>query len=52
MRDYLSDINYLRRDLPHRDVADLIALRERLGWTSWEHVDELVPGACPWLAQP
>ncbi len=50
MRDYRADVTNLERDLPHRDLPELIALSGRLGWTSWERVDELVPGACPWLS--
>jgi hypothetical protein len=49
MRDYRSSAAALKRDLPHRPVADLAAVTRRLGWLTWEDCDRILPGACPWL---
>ena len=49
MRAYMSGGPALHHDLPHRDPGNLARLSTRLGWTSWERLDEVVPGACPWL---
>lgn len=48
MNDYQNSPEALARDLAHRASA-LDGVSERIGWTSWERIDELVPGTCPWL---
>jgi hypothetical protein len=52
MKRYEADAEALREHLPHRDLVELAGLRGRLGWTSWERLADLVPGACRWLAPP
>jgi hypothetical protein len=46
--EYKRDPAALGRDLPHRDVS-WSALAQRLGWLTFEDVNEALPGACPWL---
>ena len=47
--EYTSNPKALARDLPHRDGADWNTVAQRLGWITFEDIDELVPEACPWL---
>jgi hypothetical protein len=49
MNAYRHDAWALKGDLPHRSLEQLKTMRARLGWTSWERVNELLPGSCPWL---
>jgi len=52
MREYCSNPDALRRDLPHRteiDPARWVDLSRRLGWLTWEDCNNALPGACPWL---
>jgi hypothetical protein len=51
MREYKQDPTALRRDLPHRrdDSVDWESLAARMGWLSWEDIDDVLPGACSWL---
>lgn len=39
----------LRDHLPHRAADELASVSHRLGWITWEDVNGLHPGACPWL---
>jgi hypothetical protein len=39
----------LRQHLVHRDEAELDGVEARLGWGTWEDVNDVLPGACPWL---
>ena len=48
MNDYRDNPGSLARDLVHR-ASDLDGVVERIGWTSWERINEVLPGACPWL---
>lgn len=48
MNDYVSNPNSLAKDLAHRG-DELVGVEKRLGWLTWERMNELVPGACPWL---
>lgn len=52
MNDYQQNPSSLQRDLPHREDVDWAALSKRLGWLTWEDCEQVLPGACPWLAQP
>jgi hypothetical protein len=49
-RDHASGL--LRQHLPHRSQRELAGAADRLGWTSWEDCQDIVPGACPWLGPP
>lgn len=49
MQAYRRDAELLHEHLPHRSPADLAGVPLRLGWTSWEQINTLNPGACPWL---
>lgn len=49
LRDYKSDPNAIVRDLPHRKDIDWIAISKRIGWLTFEDINERLPGACPWL---
>jgi hypothetical protein len=49
MTEYSSGTELLSEHLPHRSSAQLAGVPDRLGWTSWERIAELVPGACGWL---
>lgn len=47
---YQRDQALLQRHLPHRQLADLESVPNRLGWLTWEACNRLHPGACPWLS--
>lgn len=49
MREYQTDPNALKRDLPHREGIDWVGLSRRIGWLTFEDFERLRPGACPWL---
>jgi hypothetical protein len=49
MTEYSSGTELLSEHLPHRGADQLASVPQRLGWTSWERIAELVPGACGWL---
>ena len=42
----------LAEHLPHRDPGDLDGVSRRLGWASWEDFNDVMDGACQWLATP
>jgi len=46
--EYKQNPDALARDLPHRD-EEWSALARRLGWLTFEDINEVLPGACPWL---
>jgi hypothetical protein len=46
---YQRDKDLLQRHLPHRQLADLESVSNRLGWLTWEACNRLRPGACLWL---
>lgn len=48
--EYKDHSAALARDLPHRD-ENWPALARRLGWFTFEDIDEALPGACPWLKE-
>ncbi|HEY5182651.1 MAG TPA: hypothetical protein VIJ07_23250 [Dermatophilaceae bacterium] len=39
----------LAQHLVHRNADELAGVANRLGWASWENVNEVVPSACSWL---
>ena len=45
-----SGAQLLAEHLPHRDPAELADVPPRLGWLTWEDIEAVHPGACPWLA--
>lgn len=50
LREDYRDVARLHEDLPHRSVDELAGLPDRIGWTTWERIGRLVPGATPWLS--
>lgn len=50
MQAYSRDTQLLEKHLEHRDPAELAGVPHRLGWVSWERINRLIPGACPWLS--
>jgi hypothetical protein len=50
MEDYRDYPEHLARDLCHRAQRDWAPVSKRLGWTTWEQANEILPGACGWLA--
>jgi hypothetical protein len=52
MHAYRDSPQTLIEHLPHRPTAQLAPIRDRLGWLTWEGIDEEIPRACPWLHQP
>jgi len=49
MADYQSSPSALARDLPHRQGVDWAALSRRIGWVTFEDLEDARSGACPWL---
>lgn len=49
LRDYQENPESLARDLPHRSEVEWSRVSKRLGWLTFEMVEMLCPGACPWL---
>jgi len=49
MREYITDPNALKRDLTHREEMDWVGLSRRIGWLIFEDLEQIRPGACPWL---
>ena len=39
----------LSEHLPHRDVAEFADIGKRLGWVTWQDINELLPRSCAWL---
>jgi hypothetical protein len=49
MRSYQESSADLQGHLPHRTADQVEGVRHRLGWTTWEELELLTPGACRWL---
>ena len=49
LRAYTTDPAALARDLPHLDPATCVALSRRLGWLTFEDLQNVEPAACPWI---
>jgi hypothetical protein len=49
MDSYRRDTTLLGQHLPHRQDAELQAMRHRIGWTTFEECNRIRPGALPWL---
>lgn len=50
MDEYRQDPEALRRDLKHREgEVDWAELSKRIGWITFEEIERICPGACPWL---
>ncbi len=49
IQEYRSNPQALARDLPHRLDADWPKISSRLGWITFEEIENQIPGACPWL---
>lgn len=49
IEEYRSDPQALQRDLPHRKDTDFEGLSKRIGWLTFEDINEVVPGSCSWL---
>lgn len=43
------DGELLAEHLPHRTPDERAGVGARLGWLTWEDIDDLHPGACSWL---
>lgn len=41
----------LAKHLSHRRQGELEGAAVRLGWTTWEDCNTVLPGACPWLVE-
>ena len=50
MNEYCAEPDALDRDLVHRQQEDWRAISNRLGWLTFEDIEETRPGACPWLS--
>jgi hypothetical protein len=48
MHEYLTTPESLQRDLPHRVGLDCCSLSRRIGWLTFEDLEEARPGTCPW----
>jgi hypothetical protein len=49
LRAYTTDPAALARDLPHLDPATCVGLARRLGWLTFEDLQNVEPAACPWI---
>ncbi len=49
--EYRTQPLALARDLPHRRGRDWTELARRIGWLTFEDINDAMPGACPWLAR-
>jgi hypothetical protein len=49
LRAYTTDPAALARDLPHLDPATCIGLSRRLGWLTFEDLQNVEPAAFPWI---
>lgn len=50
MNEYRKDTALLQQHLPHRTGEELDGVSSRLGWTTFEEFNRVLPGACAWLA--
>lgn len=46
---YQSGTELLQQHLPHRTASDLQGVNTRVGWTTFEECNRILPGACSWL---
>jgi hypothetical protein len=51
LQEYRNHPTALERDIPHRQGADWQEVAHRIGWLTWEDCEQVLPGACPWLAK-
>jgi hypothetical protein len=51
LQEYRNHPTTLERDIPHRQGADWQEVARRIGWLTWEDCEQILPGACPWLAK-
>ena len=50
MRAYLDpDDILLKKHLSHRGPDQLAGVPARIGWTTWDDMNLVLPGSCPWL---
>ncbi len=49
MNEYQTNPTALERDLPHRKGIAWDQVSRRLGWISYEEIEFVLPGACPWI---
>jgi hypothetical protein len=42
----------LAEHLPHRGADEVAGASQRIGWVTWEDVEDVRPGTLPWLARP
>ncbi len=49
MKDYCTNPSALKRDLPHRENLNCPALASRLAWITFEEINDILPGSCPWF---
>ena len=49
--EYKSNPQALGRDLSHREGIDWSAVSRRIGWLTFEDIEETRPGSCPWFHQ-
>lgn len=47
--DYKSNADYIKKDLPHRNIDNFEKLQCRLGWLTWEDIREINGNCCLWL---
>jgi hypothetical protein len=50
MNEYQTAPESLGRDLPHREGANWVDVSRRLAWISYEDIEYVVTGACPWIS--
>lgn len=41
----------LAEHLPHRGADEVAGASQRIGWVAWEDVEDVRPGALPWVAR-
>lgn len=49
LRQYQNNPHLVGEHLPHRPEQDWNAVVRRLGWLTFEEINEVLPGACGWL---
>jgi hypothetical protein len=48
---YRNDPEMLARDLRHRSGIDWSQVARRIGWLTFEDIEAVHPGACPWMKE-
>lgn len=51
MNEYQSDPVSLGRDIAHRQGIDWVDVSRRLAWISYEDIEYVLPGSCPWISR-